>query len=108
MLTRHSGQSNCWSGGLRGWAGGRLIAGDYKPQSGGLVSGFDQTNSKAHTQLQAVTHVHTQTDVHGACVSIYPPASGYTAQNFTICCCVNPISPQIPHTKITHTYRISW
>ncbi len=41
MLTRHSGRSNCWFGGLRVWGGGRLIAGDYKPQSSSLVSGFD-------------------------------------------------------------------
>lgn len=61
MLTRHSGQSNCWPGGLRLWGGGQLIAGDYKPQSGGLVSGFDQTNTEAHSQLHALKYMHRHT-----------------------------------------------
>lgn len=61
LLTRHSGRYNCWSGGLRVWAGGRLIAGDYKPQRGGLVSGFDQTNTTTCSQVQPLTHVHTHT-----------------------------------------------
>lgn len=61
MLTRYLGRSNCWSGGLRVWGRGRLIGGDYKPQSGVLVSGFDQTNTKPHTQLQALkqARIHT-------------------------------------------------
>lgn len=68
MLTGHSGRSNCWSGGLRVWGGGQLIAGDYKPQSGGLVSGFDQTNTTPSAHTCARTHT---TDVHKqACVSI--------------------------------------
>lgn len=60
MLTRHLGRSNCWSGGLRLWGSGRLIGGDYKPQSSDSVSGFDQTNTKARSQLQALTHVHAR------------------------------------------------
>lgn len=71
MLTRHLEQSNCWSGGLRVWGGGGLIAGDYKPQSSDLVSGFDQTNTKAHSQARAHTHTHRQACVYVCLFSVY-------------------------------------
>lgn len=70
MLTRHLEQSNCWSGGLRVWGGGGLIAGDYKPQSSDLVSGFDQTNTKAHSQARAHTHTHRQACVYVCLFSV--------------------------------------
>lgn len=37
------------------WGAGQLIAGDYKPQSTGLVSGFNQTNTQVNT------HSHSNT-----------------------------------------------
>lgn len=81
MLTRHLEQSNCWSGGLRVWGGGGLIAGDYKPQSSDLVSGFDQTNTKAHSQARAHTHTHTDKRASMCVYSVYMyPASGYSTE----------------------------
>lgn len=101
MLTRLLGRSNCWSGGLRVWGGGQLIAGDYKPQSGGSVSGFDQKMPKVPSQL---SHTHTNTQI-SVCVCV-----NHLQANITLlsCCWCEPnLTPGTTHIH-TQFHIVQW